>query len=209
MEKKIKYIAGIVIAVLLVYNSVYFKKLSEVNAEAKQFDAAAYARQMVGGLLTDTAAGVNIDSLISLVKTDQQKSFEQYGHALAIGSTRYFLIKGQGVVKTVNREETELITEAKNELRIATEFVFGNAIRDASGKVKLNDFTNTTDLNNISSEANKIIRAEVLPSFKLKVQPGDTVAFTGAIELNQAHTDVVNIEVIPVRLALSPAEDQR
>jgi len=184
----------------LAYNSIYFKKLSEVKASDKKFDAAAYAKGLYAKLPGITEKAIAFDQLVNEVNADKAKAFADYGHALAIGSTRFFMVKGSGVVKQLNESDVMLATTANNNLRIATEFVFGNAVRDASGQVNLNDFTNTVDLSNISSEVDKIIRADVLPPFKSAVKKGDKVDFAGAVELNQEHLNLDDVELIPVSL---------
>lgn len=83
------------------------------------------------------------------------------------------------------------------------EYVFGNALRDAPGLIKINDFTNTMDLNNIAAEVDKIIRTEVLPPFKSSVKKGDTITFAGAFELNQEHINLDKIEILPVALKIN------
>ncbi len=71
-------------------------------------------------------------------------------------------------------------------IKLATEFIYGNAIRDASGLVDVKDFPNTMDLNNISEELNKMVRKTVLPPFKTAVKKGDKIIVTGAIEIKKA-----------------------
>jgi predicted lipoprotein len=58
------------------------------------------------------------------------------------------------------------------------------------------------DFNNISAEINKIIRKEVIPSFKHRVKMGETVEFIGAVEFNQKHLNLSKIEIIPISLKL-------
>ena len=70
---------------------------------------------------------------------------------------------------------------------LATEYIYGNAIRDASGLLDIKDFTNTTDLNSISEELNKTVRTRVLPAFKKQVKQGDKIEVTGAVEFNKEH----------------------
>ena len=103
--------------------------------------------------------------------------------------------------------ENDVLLQSKTDsshytFHIATEFVFGNAIRDASGQIDINEFKNTMDFNNVSAEINKIVRAEVLPPFKKNIKKGDTVQFAGAIELNREHLNISDIEVIPVQLKI-------
>lgn len=194
---------------LVAYNSVYFKKLDEVKASSKKFDAKNYARKYYNDKLTPALQNaVEVNQLLSLLKSNKEQAFSQYSHALGIGNIRYFLVKGEGQVRSLNENDVSVLTKTdttQKELRIATEFVFGNAIRDASGKIDINDFANTIDFNNVSSEINKIVRAEVLPPFKSSVKQGDIVQFAGAIELNKEHLNVEDIEVIPVQLKIAPS----
>jgi hypothetical protein len=200
MNKGIKYSIWVVVIAFIGYNSVYFKKLSEVKAADEKFNAVAYAQRLYSSLTTSSEKAIRLDQLINELQADKAKAFNQYGKALAIGSTRFFMVSGNGIIKAITENEVVLSTDNKNELHIATEFVFGNAIRDASGQVNLNDFTNTADLNNISSEVNKIIRNKVLPPFKSAIKTGDRVAFTGAVGLNREHLDLNGIELMPINL---------
>ena len=208
MKKSLKYIITIVIIGLVAYNSVYFKKLDEVKAagSAKQFDAVAYARNYLNNKLPAALNNaIEINTLTALLKTEPQKTFEKYSHALGIGNIRYFLVKGQGEITNIEDDATSVLV--KNDttgqvVKIATEYVFGNAIRDASGLININEFNNTMDFNNVSAEINKIVRTEVLPPFKAQAKKGDRMDFTGAIELNQVHLKLDNIEVVPITLKI-------
>jgi predicted lipoprotein len=203
MKKMIKYFLGAIVVIFVGYNSVYFKRLSEIKKENAGFNASAYADKLVKEVIADSSKLVTFDQLIAEINKNKQNAFAQYGHALAIGSTRYFMTKEEGNVLEVKDSEVLLETKEKKVLRIATEFVYGNAIRDASGKVRLTDFSNTNDLNNISSEINKLVRSSVLPNFKATVKKGDKVNFLGALELNEDHLDLTDIELIPLRLSVN------
>jgi predicted lipoprotein len=207
MNKIIKYVLVIVVVLFAAYNMVYFKKLNEVKASAnKTFDAEGYAKIFVNKKLpVALAKAVDINTLIALLQTDADKAFDNYGHALAIGSTRYFMVKGIGKITAVDYDVVQVQTGTdSSNVNIATEYVFGNALRDASNLVNINDFSNTLDLSNVSAEINKIIRTRMLPPFKAKAKPGDNVAFTGAVELNMAHLNTNEIEVIPATLKINP-----
>ena len=204
--KAAKYIILIVVVVAAAYNSVYFKKLDEVNASrsAKQFNAAAYAQTFwTTKLIPNLDKAIDITQLTTMLSTNAPKTFDTYSHALGIGNLRYFLVKGKGTLASVNEDDVSILLQldtSRQILTLATEYIFGNAIRDATGLINVNDFTNTMDLNNVSAELNKIIREKVLPPFKQQAKKGDKVEFTGAIELNKEHLDISKIEVIPVRI---------
>lgn len=205
VKKIIKYILALLVVVFIAYNSVYFKKWSEVKASAtKTFDPAAYARTYLDKkLLLSASNAPDADVLLSQLKNKPAGAFKTNGHALDIGNTRYFMIKGQGTIVNIDDNDVYLLTPGKNNLKIATEYIFGNALRDAPGVITVNDFTNSMDLNNVAAEIDKLVRAEVLPPFKAKAKKGDSITFAGAFELNQEHINLNNIEIIPVVLKIN------
>lgn len=202
MPKPIRYLLCVAVVALLAYNSVYIKKLDEVKAGTAAFNAAGYAQDFWDKKLTPgLSKAVELNALTTLLKNDQDKAFTEHSHALGIGNIRYFLVKGEGVVQEVKENEVTVKTSDR-EVRIATEYIFGNAVRDASGAININAFTNSMDFNNVSAEINKLIREKVVPPFRSTVKKGDRVAFHGAIELNRAHLQVNDIEIIPVHLQI-------
>src|SRR5690242_1172931 len=139
MKRILKYGIAAIAVLLVAYKSVYIKKLSDVKASSSSFDAKAYARNYFNNkLLPSINNALEIKQLIALLQSDKDQTFEKYSHALGIGNIRYFLVKGEGDVISVNENDVLISANADSnyiaDLRIATEFVFGNAIRDASGK---------------------------------------------------------------------------
>ena len=189
------------------YNSVYFKKLDEVKAGTASFKASKYAADFWEKKLTPALTkSIEIGQLLSLLKAEREKAFAEHSHALGIGNIKYFLVKGIGKVEAVEENQVLVAIESafqKPEIRLATEYVFGNAVRDASGTIDINEFANSMDFNNVSAEINKIIREKVIPPFKSKVKKGDSIEFTGAIELNKEHLNLNNLEVIPITLKIN------
>ncbi|MCF0051841.1 DUF2291 domain-containing protein [Dyadobacter sp. LJ53] len=206
MKKMVRYGVFLLIVAFLAYNSVYFKKLDEVRAGTASFNAAKYAEEFWTKKLTPSLAkSAETGQLLSLLRTDKDKAFKDHAHALGIGNIKYFLIKGTGKVTDVEENQVLIRLESdweQPEMRIATEYVFGNAVRDASGTIDINAFSNSMDFNNVSAEINGIIREKVIPPFRSKVKKGDVVEFAGAIELNQEHLKLDNIEIIPISLKI-------
>ena len=205
MKKILKYITGFVLLIIVAYNSIYFKKLDEVKAAAsKDFDAKTYAKKYFNDKLVPALKdAIDLNQLLTLLQKDKEKTFDQYSHALGIGNIRFFLVKGEGEIVSVNENDVTISLKAdssQKSVQIATEFVFGNAIRDASGFIDVNEFKNTMDFNNVSAEVNKIVRNEVLPPFKAIAKKGQNIRFSGAVEFNRAHLNLQQIEVVPVSL---------
>jgi predicted lipoprotein len=202
--KSLKTLLILVTIGIVAWNSVYFKDLEEVRASrvAKDFDAKKYASAFFTSKLSPALdKAVDLLQLTTLLSKDAAKAFEDHSHALGIGNLRYFLVKGKGVVQSVQDDNVIVVLDnSEHRVLLATEFIFGNAVRDASGLININEFTNTMDFNNVSAEINQIIRETVLPEFKKNVKSGDAVGFVGAIELNREHPELADIEVIPVQL---------
>jgi predicted lipoprotein len=204
--KAVKYTITFIIVAFILYNSVYFKKLDEVKTSkaATVFNAEQYAEHFWNmKLMPDLDRAIDLPGLISLLSTDPSGAFGKYSHALGIGNLRYFLVKGKATITSVNEDDVSLQLQNGNDAQhvtIATEYIFGNAVRDATGLININEFRNTMDFNNVSAEINKIIRAKVLPSFKANAKKGNIIRFVGAIELNREHFNLSRIEIVPVSI---------
>jgi predicted lipoprotein len=198
--KYIKYTLIAATFLLVGYNSIEIKPLNEVKKAGQKFDAAVYARDFLNKTLPPAfAKATSISDLVTALNTDKNKTFNDLSHAVSIGNVRHFLVKGEGVVSKINEDDIVLIVKDKT-VHIATEFIYGNSIRDAAGLFDIKQFTNNADVNNIASEINKIVRTEVVPPFKQKVKVGDSVQFMGALEMNQEHPQLDNFEVLPIQL---------
>ena len=190
------------------YHSVYFKKLDQVKLEsaAGNFDAGSYANDFYHNkLIPHLDSAIETGRLVALLQTDPAEAFRKYSHALAIGNIRYFLVRGEAVISQIKEDAISLGAASDTtdvDAKIITEFVYGSAIRDASGLLSLNEFSSTSDFNGVAEEINKIVRKQVLPPFLSKAKPGNTIQYAGAIELNQAHLNLDSIEIVPIRLSI-------
>lgn len=201
-----KYFIVAALVVFLGFKSVYIKRLDEVNAksELSDFDAKVFARTLYSEklpLVIDSA--VELNRLVTLLHTDPEETIKRYSHALAIGNICYFLVRGEGTIGR-GTESGFMINvkgvDAKTRVSLGTEFIYGNAIRDASALVRLSDFNSTAEINSISEQLNDIVRSEVIPPFVAKAIEGTNVQFAGAIELNRKYMNLDSIEVVPIRL---------
>jgi predicted lipoprotein len=207
MNKLIKYILLLLVIALGGYKSVYFKKLSEVNKNSSgKFDAATFNKKLWNEQLpAKLNSAIGLIDLIAAITANPPDAFSKYSNAIGIGNYRYSLIKATGTVEAINKDEITLKVSGPDSaflINLATEYVYGNAIRDASALVDIKDFSNTTDLNNISEELNKTVRTTVLPSFKKQIKQGDKIEVAGAVEFNKEHISFKNLELIPVRLKI-------
>lgn len=207
MNDIVKYILVAAVVGFLCYKSVYFKKLSEIkNTASPKFDAPAFLSKLWNEkMAAKMDSAVDLATFINAVTADKEAAFKRYSSALSIGNYRYALIKTQVTVASVNEDDVQVqlpVADSTINAVIATEFIYGNAIRDASALVDVKDYPNTSDLNSISEEMNKIVRTTVLPPFKKTVKKGDKVNITAAVELNKEHIKWIGLELLPVRLQI-------
>lgn len=206
MNKGMKYLIGVAMAGFVFYNSVYFRPLGEQLAEGKDlmFDAESFVEGIwASELLAVYNSAIDLTLLLNQLRQNPERTFEQQANALGIGNIGYVKVQGEGTVVSVN-ENNVLLQVGQQIIELETEFVFGNAVRDASGLIKPNDYDKTADFNSISESINDKIRREVIPPFRAKVAVGNRLQFKGALELNKTYLDFDQPEIIPVTLQLIP-----
>jgi len=204
MSKGMKILIGVILGALVLYNSVYFMPLDEKLASSTtvEFDAVAFVDGMwEKDLLNSFSAATEISELFQQLKTSPESTFKDKAQALGIGNIAYFKVQGTGKVIDVN-ENNVILQVADIPVELETEFIFGNAIRDASGLIKINDYTETSDFNSISEAINDKVRKTVIPDFTRDVSLGDQVKFSGAIELNKVHLNLKQPEIIPLSIQI-------
>lgn len=206
MKKPIKYSLGTLAALLVLFLSIDIQKLDEYQAAdtTVYFSPEAYAEDFWENKLP---AAINqatpFLSLTSLLRIDPEKAFTDFGHKLGISKTWYFMVQGAGEIDAIEEENLLVTMNGDFQTRIATSFIFGNAIRDGSGAVNIDEFLNMTDFNNVSIEINNLVRNTTVPILKKNAKPGMKLQFAGAFEINEDQIDVQSIRIIPVSVILS------
>lgn len=206
MKKPIKYSLGILAALLVLFLSLDIQKLDDHKAAdtSVHFSAKEYAGEFweneLPAVIEQAPA---VLPLIELLQNDPVRAFQDFGRKLGISKTWYFMTKGEGVIEAVEEENLLVTVNGGFQARIATSFIFGNAIRDGSGAVDIDNFLNMTDFNNVSIEINNLVKDNVVPVLKKNVTPGMKLQFAGAFEIKEDDIDVQSIRIIPVSVKLS------
>lgn len=215
MRKKWVNILALVVLLAIFASSISIENLDEVKArgEESSFDAPGYAEKFwQNDLLPNLDEALEINQLFTALEDNPEQTFDKYSNALGIGNIRFFMVKGQGEVIEIedNHILVNTISDSSSNnypVRIAIEYIFGNAVRDASGKISLSEFEQTMDFNMVSAEINKLIRKEVIPQLKNEAKEGRLIEFTGAIEMNKKQVDLGQVEIIPVHIEYSSKTD--
>lgn len=194
---------GLFVAIIgfLAYNSVYFKKLSDIkNQKSSTFDFNAYADSLYyKGIMTQSKP-IALNALVSQIKSNQENTFKTYGNRLGIGSSAFFMVETKGKVASIEDGKIKINTAENGIISIDTKYIFGNAIRDASGLVKLTDFKTNAEFNKVSEALNTLIREKALPSTIQKLKVGDDISVSGALKLSKKEN--LELKVLPVKIEI-------
>jgi predicted lipoprotein len=204
-SKYIKYILGLLALGFMIYHSIYFESLEKVRHKeiSTQFNAKAFATDFwESKLLKHLNNAVDVVILLELFSTNMPEAVNRYAHTLGVSSQHAYLIKGQGIIKSINSKGLLLsLTAAPNhQLFIATSEIFGNAVRDASGLLDVSDFPSTMEFNTISVEINQIVLSQVVPIILDQAREGQIVEFIGAAEVNEDNPKINPLRIIPIKI---------
>jgi predicted lipoprotein len=194
-----KKIVIIIIISLLGYNSVYFKKLSELNNNATQkFNFTKYTDSLYHQGILKNHTIINLNALLSELSTNKEAAFNKYGNKLSIGNSAHFMVKISGEIAAKTNEGFTLKTDNGQNYSIDSKFIFGNAIRDASKLVKLTDFKTNTEFNQISESLNKLVREDVLPKKLKDINVGDKIIGKGVISQSKKENLPIKITLVDI-----------
>lgn len=203
--KTIKYSILFILLIITGYNAVYFEKLNAITKDGvQQFDAKTYTAALWKNKMPAViASAMDFDQLLLAIEKDPQQAFEKNTHALAIGNYRYAMVKMSGIVITVNEDDFVIETVLggnKKQLRVTTEFIYGSAVRDASGLIDIKDFTNASDLNAIAESFNETIKKTVVQPLKKSLVTGLKIELVAAVELNKENMVLDQLVLLPVQI---------
>lgn len=209
MSKTLKYIIAIAAILLLLYFSVDIQNLDEYRSSymLENFDADVYANNVWENnipLIAQQAPGLTI--VMNRLESEPDQAFSEYGKKLGISKTWYFMVKGVGTLESVDDEALWIKIEDDRHIQLATSFIFGNAVREGSGVVNIDDFINMTDFNNVSVALNKRVKTEIIPILKNNLLPGQQLSFAGVFEFNEDSGSLTDIRIIPVSVTIKDAE---
>jgi predicted lipoprotein len=209
MKNPVKYILGILAILVVLYFSFDIRKLNVYKSENNglPFDAILYANDVWENKLPEVAGQApELTYLIELLESDPESAFTEFGKKLGISKTWYFFAKGEGEIDSAGNETIWVKITDDRQIQLATAFIFGNAVREGSGVVNIDDFINMTDFNNVSVALNKMVKNEIIPVLIKNSRTGRRLKFSGVFEINEEKIDLNAIRIIPVSISFEHAE---
>lgn len=203
-----KYLIGSIIfllAVFVIYNSVYFEKLDykKDQERKKNFNPKESVDFLLNNKLDAILeSAISIKYFDSLLVANRNELITKYGKSVGISSNNSFLVKGETSTTLPDAEEIPITlanSGAKYKLRL--KYIFGNTARDAVGYFKVDDFENTMDFNSVATELNSHILKDVIADKFKTLQEGTKVKFIGAVEINSDNISK-ELDIVPLKIEI-------
>ena len=170
--------------------------------ESKQFNAADFAATLwTQKLLPAAAQAAEAEAVLDRLAADPKSVREQFGRTVGVGSSYYLFLRGGGRVVSVEDDVIGLSLEPdSDEPQIVIElgFVFGNAVRDATGLIEPSSHSNAQEFNDISAALNSIVETNVLPQLEQVAKVGNRIQFVGCVEVGDEELDLRPLKLVPV-----------
>lgn len=201
-------LAGIVAALVYIFPPFHIVSLESAKrkSENERFSPKDFVAQFWSErLLKSLDQAVDAGTLLSAIKHDPQNARRQYGRQMGLGNTYYYFVRGQARVAAIKPDAISLTLSgmASNpDVILLVGNISGNAVRDSTGLLNVNDFPNSQEFNQISAELNRRIETIVLPELRQKIFVGTTVAFVGGAEIQDEASDLQPIRLIPIQVQI-------
>ncbi len=150
----------------------------------------------------------DIEELFEAVDRDAGQARSKYGRQVGLGGACFFFIRGTGHVEEVAADYCTLkIGRRSRRARIRTGVIVGNAVRDSTGLIDVNQFANSQDFNNLSAELNQRVEANVIAPSRERLRVGAHVDFVGCAQIGD-DSDFDPLSLVPVHLEIQDHEVQ-
>jgi predicted lipoprotein len=183
------------------FHVVPLRQAGQRAARAQPFDPVAFVdRFWAGRLIPGATRAVDAAELVAVVHRDRQSARREYGRSVGLGGVYYYFVKGIGRVVSVEKDSVGLsLGDGQSQVQVSLQAgnIFGNAVRDGTGLLNVNDFPNSQDFNALSSEINRRIEQQVLPGLRKRAVVGATVRFVGCAEIMDEDMDLHPLRIVP------------
>lgn len=151
---------------------------------------------------------VDINELFDAVDSDARQARSKFGRQVGLGGASLLFVRGAGRVKEIAPDYcTITIGRGSRSARIRTGVVVGNAVRDSTGLIDVNQFANSQDFNNLSAELNRRVETQVIAPSRRRLRVGARVRFVGCTQVRDDR-DFDLLTLVPVYLHIEDHEVQ-
>jgi predicted lipoprotein len=151
---------------------------------------------------------VDIEELFKAVDRDPGQARSKLGRQVGLGGACFFFVRGAGHVEQVAADYCTLKIDGRSRrARIRTGVVVGNAVRDSTGLIDVNQFANSQDFNNLSVDLNQRVETHIIAPSRERLRVGARVSFVGGAQVGDGR-DFDPLRLVPVHLDIEDPEMQ-
>jgi predicted lipoprotein len=139
------------------------------------------------------------------MRADPAGAKKKYSHGGGLGSEYFYFISGEGRVVATNDDGIALSVSGPStnaDVVLQTGLIFGDAIRDGTGLLDVNEFPNSQEFNDISTALNHIVETQALPATRQQAHPGGKIRFTGCAQVEDDGSELLPLKVVPIACRL-------
>jgi predicted lipoprotein len=171
---------------------------------AATFNPAEFAETFWGEqLLKSLGQAAKADELLPAIAVSPADARKKFSRSVGVSESYTFFIRGEGRVLAVSEDEVALAVTpgaTSAEISLQAGLLFGNALRDGTGLLSVNDYPNSQNFNAISEALNHLVETRVQPKLRELAKVGATIRFVGSAEVNDESTDLKPLKVVPIQV---------
>ncbi len=198
---------GAGILLLILFPPFHVRPLGVVAAAAPgTIDVPRFAQRFWLEKLTQPAVTpIDVREVSKLLDDPRAAAHTRLGHRAGLGGKPYFFVSGQGSIVAIEPMGVWMSADGshRRQLLLPTGPIFGDALRDATGVLRLDDFT-SSDFNSLSTDLNRRAEAQVQTLLSSSLRPGNRIGFVAAAAIDDAMAPEPFLRIVPVRAWIEP-----
>jgi predicted lipoprotein len=144
--------------------------------------------------------------VLAAVRKDPAAAAQRHGHRVGLGRAAYYFGRGTGRVVAAEGGRIVLAVDDADSTHVVLRHgpLFGNAVRDGTGLLDVNDFPGLQEFNALAAELNRLVEAQVFPAVRELAQPGRRLAFAGVAEAPETVAAGPVLALVPLHVESAP-----
>lgn len=163
------------------------------TVDVRQFAQTFWTEKLVPASSQATEVGM----VVAELARDPELAASRFGRRSGLGGKALYFIRGEGRVSSVDHKGVWLVLDGGSKIPVLLPIgpLFGNALRDATGLLDVNNFS-SFDFNALSAELNRIAETRIQPDLKRTIV-GRQLRFVGCAEAAD-ESGKVQLKVVPI-----------
>lgn len=209
MNRALVYVGSIVAVGVLSWFFPLFHVVSRSALREAKEQAAFHADEFVdefwtAQLMPALPEAADATAVLGTLRTSPDEARTQFGRTAGLGRTVLYFVRGSGKVVSVDKKWVGISLDDADDVDLALEtgLLFGNTVRDATGLLSGDDFPNSQQFNEISTELNRRIEADVLSELREQAKIGAAIEFVGCTEVTNLPRDIEPLKIVPLEVKI-------